>query len=183
MSKSNEAVISACNKGYTIDHSGRVYSFLGHEVIGSVDKRGYRRFSFTDEGVLFPVKFHKFQAYMKFGDCAFSKTIVVRHLNNNKIDNSWDNIGIGSSQDNALDIPENVRKERAAKIRSLSDGTVSVEKAAAATRKLSVEDITKIRERVKTESQRSLAKEFGVAQSAISRIKSGLLYKSFGECT
>lgn len=52
---------------------------------------------------------HRLQAYQKFGDKIFENKIVVRHLNGNYLDNSWDNILIGTFSDNKMDIPKENR--------------------------------------------------------------------------
>lgn len=58
---------------------------------------------------------YRLQAYQKFGDKIYQKGIVVRHLNNNPLDNSWDNIEIGTYSDNLYDIPEEIRIKKASK--------------------------------------------------------------------
>lgn len=55
---------------------------------------------------------HRIQALQKFGDKIFKDGIVVRHLNGEKTDNSWDNIAIGTHKDNAMDIPKEQRLQR-----------------------------------------------------------------------
>lgn len=57
------------------------------------------------------IRVHRFVAYCKFGEKAF--TSLVRHMNNISLDNSWDNLKLGTHRDNSLDIPENIRRERA----------------------------------------------------------------------
>ena len=47
----------------------------------------------------------------KFGDKIFEEGIVVRHLNGDSLDNSWENISIGTNSDNCLDKHPVVRKE------------------------------------------------------------------------
>lgn len=56
---------------------------------------------------------HRFQAYFKFGDEIYKNDAVVRHLNGNPLDNSWDNIEIGSQQENNLDKLPEVRTKAA----------------------------------------------------------------------
>lgn len=41
---------------------------------------------------------HRLQAYQKFGDKIYEDGIVVRYLNGDRYDNSYDNIGIGTYQ-------------------------------------------------------------------------------------
>ena len=53
---------------------------------------------------------HHLQAYMKYGDgimCNSSHGAVVRHFNDKKADNSYDNILIGTQADNIKDAIRN----------------------------------------------------------------------------
>ena len=95
-------------RGYTIDKNGVVYNKDGKEVKGRI-KNGYKTISARVDGVKRDIKFHRFQAYTKYGEDLFEEGVVVRHLNNNKMDNSWDNIAIGTSQDNSMDNPPEER--------------------------------------------------------------------------
>lgn len=106
-SRSEEAMFS---KGYTVDKYGRLFNKLGVEVIGSVDNKGYR-----NTGIRMPdnrvvrVYFHRMVAYAKFKDKIYQDGTVVRHLDGNPLNNSWDNIDIGSYSDNMMDIPKHIR--------------------------------------------------------------------------
>lgn len=55
------------------------------------------------------VRVHRLQAYQKFKDKIYGSNIVVRHLNGNSLDNSFNNIGIGTQVDNAIDRPKEDR--------------------------------------------------------------------------
>ena len=56
---------------------------------------------------------HRLQAYQKFGDEIFKEGVVVRHLDNNSLNNSFDNIAIGTQLDNILDRPSEERLNHA----------------------------------------------------------------------
>ena len=47
---------------------------------------------------------------MKFGDRIFEKGLLVRHLDGNSLNNSWDNLELGNQQQNMLDRKEEDRK-------------------------------------------------------------------------
>ena len=49
--------------------------------------------------------FHRLQAYQKYGNDIYKEGIVVRHLNGDRYDNSYNNIAIGTIKDNKHDIP------------------------------------------------------------------------------
>jgi hypothetical protein len=60
---------------------------------------------------------HKFVAYQLFGEKAFEKGIQVRHLDRNVLNLSKENITLGTSSENQLDKPKEVRVNAARKAR------------------------------------------------------------------
>ena len=98
-SKMNIAVIYAFNKGYTVDCLGNCFK-NGIEVKVMINKNGYKKFSIRINKEVIPVFIHKMQAFKKFGEKAFELGICVRHLNGNSIDNSVENIAIGTQKQN-----------------------------------------------------------------------------------
>jgi len=121
MSKTNEFVRYAKQRGYTVDKSGQVYNPKGKVLKGTIQKQkisntGVRlshNFSVTNPNNGYesrPVPTHKFVAYMKYGEPAFEAD-CVRHLNDNSLDNSWDNIALGTHMDNHLDAVHNGKSE------------------------------------------------------------------------
>ncbi|QNI20428.1 HNH endonuclease [Bacillus phage 1_ICo-2020] len=57
-----------------------------------------------------PIPAHRLIAYIKYGEVAFEAE-CVRHLNDNSLDNSWDNIALGTHMDNHLDAVRNGKTE------------------------------------------------------------------------
>ena len=111
MSKNNRNILICFNKGYVIDEYGNVKN-KDKLLKCSVNINGYLKFSIrTKTESSTPVFVHKLQAYFKYGNKIFEKGIVVRHLNGNKLDNSFENIAIGTQQDNMLDKPKHKRIE------------------------------------------------------------------------
>jgi len=109
LSKTNQAIILADKKGYKMDKiTGEVYSFrTGYKVklLLALDTKGYLTF-----GVKLPkiknairVPAHKLMAYKKFGSGVFLPGVVVRHLDNNPLNNSYSNIEIGTQKENLAD--------------------------------------------------------------------------------
>lgn len=92
----------------TITRYGKVYNTYIHY--------GYKELAFTYEKVPYHCQVHRLQSYIKYRELMYKKGIMVRHLNGNKLDNSWDNIAIGTAYDNAQDIPLEQRRQRGAKI-------------------------------------------------------------------
>jgi hypothetical protein len=105
-----EKLDNIIKKGYTIDKEGTVKNPKGEIIKGSV-YNGYRKYSLTS----FTLRGYKFQAYIKYGDKSMEKGIVVRHKNNNSLDDSWDNILIGTQSDNMMDRPEEERVKHSEK--------------------------------------------------------------------
>lgn len=103
----------ASEKGYIVNNNGEVfYKERKRKLNYKTDTNQYAFFNVRINGKSKKIYVHRLQAYQKYGDIIFEKDIVVRHLNNNSNDNSYDNIGIGTQQENMLDIPKEKRIER-----------------------------------------------------------------------
>ena len=111
MSKLNENIKECSEKGYEVLENGEVKGKI--KILSlRIDKKGYKSFTFRNKnGAREVVLVHRLQAYKKFGDKIFEKGIVVRHLNGNSLDNSWDNIAIGTQSDNMFDRSKESLKE------------------------------------------------------------------------
>jgi len=106
----NKLIIIAFNKKYRVNELGLVLNPKEQVLKGAVDSKGYRTFGMRfNKNSVRHVPIHKLQAYQKYGDKIFEKGIVVRHLDGNLLNNSWDNIAIGTQSDNMMDIPKNDR--------------------------------------------------------------------------
>ena len=105
----NIAVKTAVEKGYVVSLDGCLYK--NKKLIKTFEQKGYKLFSIRIPNKKYPLqlKLHKLQAYQKFGDKLFEKGVQVRHFNGNSLDNSWDNILIGTNSDNQMDIPKEIR--------------------------------------------------------------------------
>jgi hypothetical protein len=69
----------------------------------------------TSEGKGFGIPVHKLVAYQKFGDKAFETGTHVRHLDGDSLNNSEENIALGTPSENSFDRPHNKRKQSAIK--------------------------------------------------------------------
>lgn len=103
--KVNDRILAAIAKGYSVDKQGDVWYNDNLRVLRC--NRGYMEFSIRCDGEKKPqnVPVHRLQAYQKFGDKIFQSGIVVRHLDGNPTNNAYDNIEIGTHQQNMMDIP------------------------------------------------------------------------------
>lgn len=99
-------------KGYRITEEGNIINPKGEDIVGGVTN-GYKHFCTRLNSKPIMCRAHRLQAFQKYGEKLYEDGIVVRHLNENSLDNSFDNISIGTHKDNALDIPEAIRINRA----------------------------------------------------------------------
>lgn len=101
-------------KGYYIDKKGNLYNPKGQKITGSINHNGRRSTGIRRKNkTIASVYFHRIVAYVKFGDAIYEEGMVVRHLDGNCLNNSWDNIAIGTDYDNKMDIPKKERQKRA----------------------------------------------------------------------
>lgn len=108
MTRTEQFIKLAVKKGYYVDKNGILWRNASPAKTRK-PRFGYLTFSvgFMENGkkVAGRCGLHKLQAYQKYGDKIFEPGIVCRHLNDIKLDNSYDNIAIGTKKDNSQDIP------------------------------------------------------------------------------
>ena len=98
-SKRNIELIRIFKKGYRVI-DGVVYNPNGKVLKGCVHSNGYRFIHCSNNGLV-PV--HRLVALQKFGSKLFEPGIMVRHLDNNPLNNHEWNIALGTNRDNQLD--------------------------------------------------------------------------------
>lgn len=117
--KSQKILLYAREKGYYVDAFGTLFNPKGLQIRCSMLKCSetlhYYRFSINFEGEVRSVYVHQLQALQKFGMVIFDKGQVVRHKNGNSLDNSRENILVGTQSDNMYDRPLKERLEHAIK--------------------------------------------------------------------
>lgn len=157
LSKTNKTLLWAHKRGYRVDKSGKVSGIKVNKRKLSKNGEGYLKFSLSKtKGIIYV---HRLQAYQKFGDKILEEEIEVRHLNNDKTDNSWNNIVIGTRSDNIMDRPKEVREKCALKA-GLENSSLTEK---------DVKRIRKLREeREWTYSQ--ILDEYNIAKSTLSYI-------------
>lgn len=112
MTKQEEITRLSKEKGYYVDENGDVFNKNGKSISTSTNGigTGYKSFNIRVNGSNPTRSFiHRLQGFQKFGDDIFKEGIVIRHLNGDSLDNSFENIGIGTLSDNSLDIPKEKR--------------------------------------------------------------------------
>lgn len=111
MEKSIEEIAS--KRGYQVAENGLLLN-PKLKVVGSLNPTtGYQETNIRLNGKTKHFTTHRLQAFQKYGKLLFNLGIVTRHKDGDKLNNSWDNILIGSHSQNALDIPKQIRVKRA----------------------------------------------------------------------
>lgn len=153
---SDEILLLAWNKGYRIDSEGNVTNSKGKIVRGNVDARGYKvvgiavsRDNLKKGSTVRFVGFHRLQAYKKYGEAIFDHSLHARHYDGNQLNNSWENIILGTASQNMMDIKKEVRTARSLR-------------AASFTRSFTKEQVNRMREmRREGFTYLAIAKTFG----------------------
>ena len=110
MSKLNMILKEVSKLGYKVSKEGKVLGVKGKNLSDKpITKAGYHYFSARVNKIREIVLTHRLQAYQKFGESMFKRGMEVRHLNGDSLDNSWENIGIGTHSQNMMDISKEKR--------------------------------------------------------------------------
>ena len=167
LSLSDNAIILAYKAGYRAKQNGTVQTPFGNALTGWPNSTGYLTFkpAVGPRAGRKSVLVHRFVAYCFYGERALAAE-VVRHLNDVKTDNRFDNLCPGTYVQNRADIPAEVKSSGAKKHAHLL-----VERS----RKLSDEDVKLMRLVRETEKTpyAKLAKRFGVSTMTAHRAVSG----------
>ena len=173
-----EALSQAYKQGYRVTPEGLFISPSGEIIDFSKQPRTrYPAKTINTKhlfGKNFVIKIHKLAAYCFYGDMAFEKDVVVRHLNSNVLDISISNIVMGTGSQNSYDNPPEMNK-RIAKI--------AREKSLEKTRLFTADEVRRIRDAVDNFEFRKriiidkLSKEYSVDESTIRKIWYRTRYK------
>ncbi len=126
MKSKNE--VQAVKKGYFVNKSGVAINANTGRTVGTRGKKDYKYIGFRgDNGKVLKVYIHRLQAYQKYGEKIYDSDIVVRHLNGNSLDNSCDNIEIGTASDNMMDVPSCIRVKKSSNAAKIYPDNVVVE--------------------------------------------------------
>lgn len=168
MSGHNTAVRAAHGKGYRVQEDGAVRSGRGHQMKLRVGGDGYLTFNVVVPGFKFqwPVKVHRLAAFQLFGEQVFMDKIQVRHLDNNRHNNTPANLALGTQSENTMDIPRERRVERATKAARSPKGRPGK-------RKLTDAQVIEARRRREAGRMVNIAKEFGVCYMTLRRAVRG----------
>lgn len=156
----------ALSRGYCVTEDGKVFNPRGMELSLNFNKDGYLRFTLRlSNRKSVSCYVHKMVAFSKFGEQSFDPTLVVRHLDGNPKNNSFDNIAIGTPGENNMDKPPELRRRVALQ-------------ASAKLRRFSEADVTKMREQhAAGVSYRVLARDWNTCKSTLSYMLSKVAKK------
>lgn len=156
----------AFEKGYRPTLEGEILSPQKRKRKLHSDKWRYLSFGISTGTKIEKVYVHQLVAYIKYGDDIFDPNIEVRHMDGDPQSNIWENIEIGSSHDNKMDIPPKERKRRA-------------KVAAGFRRRLTNKEVESLRlDRQRGMSYKELMAKYSLAKSTISYIINNKTYKS-----
>lgn len=93
-------------KGYRVTDCGEVINPVGYVMrISSNGNKRYPQINFKHEGKKYVVRMHRLAAYCFYGEDLYGMGLVVRHLNDIKVDLRKENIVLGTQTENMGDIP------------------------------------------------------------------------------
>lgn len=102
----------ALERGYFVSEDGNLYNKKGKKIGSDRGHNGYLSVKISYNKGRKNLFIHRLQAFQKYGKSLYEEGILTRHLDGNKQNNSWSNIAIGTSHDNTMDIPEQIRISR-----------------------------------------------------------------------
>lgn len=104
MGKMNDAIVRAYELGYYVDAQGRSRNPRDWILSPSITRKYYAIcVPAKEKGKYVKIHVHRLCAYQKFGDEVFKPGIVVRHKDNDRLNNRPSNIFIGTSKENTHD--------------------------------------------------------------------------------
>lgn len=163
--------IRCCAQRYSITEDGNLLRPDGSEIDPlSTNKQGYAIIGFRrrKQRIDLQVPVHRICAYQKYGEALFAPSVVVRHLNGDKLDFRPTNISIGTMRENTQDNSDEVKQliTRAAR------------EAAKERRLFSDSQVRRIRKRnAKGEGYQKLANELGCSKATIRGIVRRQFYR------
>jgi hypothetical protein len=169
MSKREEIIRKLYKDGWRVDNSGNVIKPDG--TIRNTSQRKvtggripYLKFNVKFNDKSYPVNVHHLCSYQKYGEQSFLVE-CTRHLDGNCINNSPENIALGSHSENQYDRSSDSRLEHA-------------KKGSKKQQIFTEEQILEIRN--SKESLKTISERFGCAKSTISDIRNFKTYKEYG---
>ena len=110
MKQSYQWIKIAHDKGYRI-RDGKCFNPDNKEIGYTTIDKPYKKFTLAHDGKRKCVMFHKLVAYQLYGEEAFKLNVVIRHLDDNALNNKEDNIILGTNLQNSYDMSPEKRSQ------------------------------------------------------------------------
>ncbi len=112
LTRKQKIIVLAHEMGYRIRDS-KCFNPKGKSIGTFNPYRGrYMEFILKRDGVYYHIRFHQLLAYQKYGSEMFKEGLIIRHKDGDGLNNTEDNILLGTDKENASDIPSELRKQR-----------------------------------------------------------------------
>lgn len=99
-------------RGYFVDNSGQMFT-PNNKPVNTKNRQGYVKCTVSVNGKNVNLTAHRLAAYQKYSDKLYEDGVLVRHLDGNKLNNTYENIALGSVRDNCMDVLAEDRLSRA----------------------------------------------------------------------
>lgn len=106
MTNAQSNLVECYNKGYRVIDS-KVY-YKGKLVKGFINN-GYHFISIRINKKIHKICTHRLVGYQKYKNLLFESNLVLRHVDNNSLNNSEENIVLGTHSENMMDKPKTLR--------------------------------------------------------------------------
>lgn len=164
LSKINFGIKEAYEVGYKCTKDGGIISNKGRTLklnVTNNTSKAYYTFTYKFKNGRYgkraraTIPVHRFIGYVKYGEQLFTPGLVIRHLDSNSKNNTFENLQLGTYSSNSMDIPPEIRISRTLK-------------GAAKTRKLTDLQVIEIEEKLlQGKSHSQLAAEYGCSRFTI----------------
>ena len=118
MTLQKTGLIYAYEKGYRVKDNTVYSPFKNQPLKSQCSVSGYLYFNVNINKKIVKVFLHRLVAYEKYQNKLFEQGIIVRHLNGNNKDNTFNNICLGTQTENMLDRNPKERLKHAIKASS-----------------------------------------------------------------
>jgi len=160
-SKTEKRTKEAFEKGCRVTRDGEVIGLQGFPLKLRKTPQGYLSFSYLS----YPVMVHRLAALQWIGNVIFIPGVEVRHLDGNPLNNTRENIRVGTPSENQMDRPSEDRLKYS-------------KNAASHKRKLTDDQLRNFREdRKKGASYKTLCAKYEISKTSVSYIVNNKTYQ------
>ena len=171
---SHDVIRRAYEKGYHVTEDGTLISSVGNKLPLKIrSNHTYPQIVVNIDGKRYNIAVHRLAAYCYYGEQLFEEGIVVRHLSDDLLDVSKNNLALGTYSDNERDKPAYVRSTVGKIANSARKETRRL-----TMRKFDDDQVRQIKIRLRDGDRvPDIARDYGVDNSVIRQIRIGHSYK------